>query len=408
MATADTTASAPAREGRIIGRSWLGALGLLVLLGLAAWIYQLTRGLIVTGMRDEVSWGLYICTFAFFVGLSAGGLIMASASELFGVKSLRPLARIGVLTAGACVLVAAMTIIPDLGKPARVWELFVYPNWSSPMIWDVLIIIVYFLFAAADLTVMTRRGMTASRRARWLRIMAYIGLPGAVLLHSITAWIFGLQISRPWWNTALLAPAFVTSAILSGTALVTLVALAARRWGRLRLPEETLSTLIKVIATTIAIDLFLIAADYITILWGNVPRERAALDLVLPGGSWQWVFWLEWIVGGLIPFVLLTVPRWRARSGVIALASALVLIGVYAFRVELIEGGLLKPLLALPPGVSLGATAGSGSFQFLGSYHPTWVEYAIVVGLLAFLALLITIGYRWLRSLGPHAGEAGA
>lgn len=385
----------------------VGGLGLLVLWGLAAWIYQLTQGLIVTGMRDEVSWGLYICTFAFFVGLSAGGLIMASAAEVFGVRSLRPLSRLGVLSAAACVLVAAMTIIPDLGNAQRVWELVRYPNWSSPMIWDIIIITLYFCFAAVDLVLMTRRGGDPSRRARALRIMAYIGLPAAVLLHSITAWIFGVQISRPFWNTALLAPMFVTSAILSGSALIALVALAAKRFDRLHLPEKTWSTVAKLIATTLAIDLFLVAADYITILWGNVPRERAALNTILPGGSWQWVFWLEWVVGGLIPFLLLVVPRWRRRPGLMGLAAALVLVGVYAFRIELVVGGLLKPLLSLAPGVALGSyQLGSSSFQLTGVYHPTWVEYSIVAGLAAFLALLITLGYRWLKSAPPSALEA--
>jgi dimethyl sulfoxide reductase membrane subunit len=404
MATLETSAGpAPARirVGRL-GGGWIAALGLLVLWGLAAWIYQLTQGLIATGMRDEVSWGLYICTFAFFVGLSAGGLIMASAAELFGGKSLRPLARVGVLSAGACVLVAAMTIIPDLGNPQRVWELFRYPNWTSPMIWDVIIIAVYFCFAVVDLTLMSRRDILPAKRARALRIMAYIGLPAAVLLHSITAWIFGLQISRPWWNTALLAPLFVTSAILSGSALIALVAVVAERFDKLHLAPETWSTVRKLIATALAVDLFLTAADYLTILWGNVPQDRAALEMILPGGSWQWVFWLEWLVGGLIPFLLLTVPRWRGRRGAFAAACLLVMVGVYAFRIELVVGGLLQPLLSLAPGVSLGSfTAGSSSFQLVGSYHPTWVEYSIVVGLLAFLALLITLGYRWLRPAEP-------
>ena len=132
-----------------LGRSsriWFALLGILMVWGLGAWIYQLTQGLIATGMRDVVSCGLYIFSFAFFVGLSAGGLIMASGAEVFGVKSLRPLAPIGVLTAAACVLVAAMTIIPDLGNPQRVWEIFRYPNWSSPLVWDVIIIVVYWFF----------------------------------------------------------------------------------------------------------------------------------------------------------------------------------------------------------------------------------------------------------------------
>jgi molybdopterin-containing oxidoreductase family membrane subunit len=407
MATrVETPAVRPASFGRA-GGGVVAALGLLVFWGVAAWIYQLTQGLIATGMRDVVSWGLYIFTFAFLVGLSAGGLIMASAAEVFGVKSLRPLARLGVMTAAACVLVAAMTIIPDLGNPQRVWELFRYPNWSSPLVWDILIIIVYFAFAVADLTVMSGRGIARSKRARTLRIMAYAGLPTAVLLHSITAWIFGLQISRPWWNTALMAPLFVTSAILSGTALVALVALAARRFDRFELPQETWTALAGLMAVAIAVDLFLVASDYITILWGNVPRERAALNVILPGGSWQTLFWLEWVVGGAIPFVLLVVPRLRRRFDLLALASFLVLVGVYAFRIELVVGGMLRPLVHLAPGNALGSyRLGQTSFQFDGIYHPTWVEYGIVAGLLAFLALLITFGYRWLRSV--ERVEAGA
>jgi dimethyl sulfoxide reductase membrane subunit len=227
-----------------------------------------------------------------------------------------------------------------------------------------------------------------------------------VLLHSITAWIFGLQISRPWWNTALLAPLFVTSAILSGTALVAIVALAAHRFDRLHVPDETWRAVCGLMAVAIAVDLFLVGSDYVTLLWGNVPRERAALDLVLPGGSWQTLFWLEWIVGGLVPFVLLVVPRFRARLSLVAAASVLVLVGVYAFRIELVVGGMVKPLLHLPPGIAVGTyKVTQSSFQFTGMYHPTWVEYSIVAGLMALLALVITLGYRWLRRLPSEASS---
>jgi molybdopterin-containing oxidoreductase family membrane subunit len=402
MSTIDGTAPRPLPAFHF-GRSarfWIGALAVIVLWGLGVWIYQLTRGLIATGMRDEVSWGLYITTFAFFVGLSAGGLIMASSAEVFGARSLRPLARIGVLSAAACVLMAALQIIPDLGRPERVWELFRYPNWTSPMVWDIIIITVYFVFAAVDLWFMTRRGGDQTRRRRTLRALAYVGLPAAVLLHSITAWIFGLQFARPFWNTALMAPLFVTSAILSGTALIAIVALAAQRFDRLDVPEQTWSTMRKLLATTLAVDLFLVFADYVTILWGNVPRDRAVLDMILPGGSWQILFWLEWVVGGLIPFLLL-VRSGPVRPRIVGGAAALILIGVYAFRIELVVGGLLKPILWFAPSVAIGSTGiGSSSFQLTGAYHPTWVEYSIVVGLFAFLALLLTVGATWLRSLG--------
>jgi molybdopterin-containing oxidoreductase family membrane subunit len=392
-------------HGRLPFRAAGGVLALLVLLGVSAWIYQLTQGLIATGMRDVVSWGLYIFTFAFFVGLSAGGLIMASGAEVFGVKALRPLARLGVLTAAASVAIAAMTIIPDLGRPERIFNLLLHPRWSSPLIWDVVIIICYFVFAVVDLWVLAGR-RPSSQKAKILRVLAYFGLPMAVLLHSITAWIFGLQISRPWWNTALMAPLFVTSAILSGTALVALVALAAHRFDRLHVPDETWRAVCGLMAAAIAVDLFLVGSDYVTLLWGNVPRERAALDLILPGGSWQWLFWLEWVVGGLVPFVLLVVPRFKARLSLVAAASVLVLVGVYAFRIELVVGGMIKPLLHLPPGIAVGTyKVTQTSFQFTGVYHPTWVEYSIVVGLMGLLALLITLGYRWLRRLPSEASS---
>ena len=387
-----------------LATGWIGVLGLVVCIGVGAWSYQLTQGLIATGMRDVVSWGLYIFTFAFFVGLSAGGLIMASGAEVFGVESLRPLSRIGVLTAAACVAVAAITIIPDLGRPERILNIVLYPNWSSPLVWDVVIITSYFVFAVVDLWVLAGR-RPSSTRARALRVLAYVGLPMAVLLHSITAWIFGLQISRPWWNTALMAPLFVVSAILSGTALVTLVALAAHRFDRLEVPARTWRALCGLMATALAIDLFLVGSEYVTILWGNVPRERAALDLILPGGSWQWLFWLEWVAGGIVPFVLLVVPRLRARLELVALSSVLILVGVYAFRIELVVGGMIKPLLHLPPGIALGTfTTTRTSFQFSGIYHPTWVEYGIVAGLMALLCLVITVGYRVLRDVAEGAG----
>jgi molybdopterin-containing oxidoreductase family membrane subunit len=386
--------------GHTASNAWFGILGVLVAAGAAAWIYQLAHGLSATGMRDVVSWGMYIFTFAFLVGLSAGGLIVASGAEVFGVGALKVLRGLGVLTAAACVAAAAVIIVPDLGRPDRIINLFIHPNWRSPLIWDLLIISVYFVFAVVDLWVITRRSMEPAKRAKALKVLAYIGLPTAVLLHSITAWIFGLQIARTWWNTALLAPIFIASAIVSGTAFITLIALVLHRYQGMEFPEATWRWLTGLLAVGIAVDLFFVACDYITIIWGNVPRERAALDVILPGGSWQWLFWTEWIVGGLVPFLLLVIPSLRRRFGAIGLASVLVMIGVYAYRVELVGAGLVRPLIQLPPGISIGTqAAGASNFQFQGSYIPTWVEYTITVGILALLILLVSLGYRWLHPM---------
>lgn len=386
------------RERKRIGYYiWLGILVLMLMVALASWVYELKNGLGVTGMRDVISWGLYILTFAFFVKLSAGGLIVASAAEVFGISALKPLARLGVLMAAACILTAAMTLIPDLGRPDRILNLFIHPNWTSPLIWDVTIVTLYLLLAVAELWLMSGADHSGKKQT-YLKVLAYIGLPAAFALHSITAWIFGLQISRVFWNTALMAPLFVVSAILSGTALVSIIIWAIERSTSVKIEESSWKKLSGLMAISLAIDLFFMFSEYITILWGQVPREMVALQMILPGGQFALLFWLEWVVGGILPFILLVVPQWRRKTGVVAIASALILAGVYAFQIELMSVGMANPLIQLPPGTSVGTfTPSTSVFQLVGQYVPTWVEYAIILGLVALAALFITLGYRLLE-----------
>ncbi|HXP21608.1 MAG TPA: NrfD/PsrC family molybdoenzyme membrane anchor subunit [Streptosporangiaceae bacterium] len=404
---AASTASVPVPAARPGGglrgvRLWYVLLALAGLLGVVAWIYELQHGLAATGMRDVVSWGMYIFTFAFFIGLSAGGLIMASSAEVFGIADLKPLARLGVLSAAACVTVAAIMILPDLGRPDRILNIFIHPNWTSPLIWDILIISVYFTFSVVDLVVLQRHESEPSRLRKAIRVLAYVGLPTAVLLHSVTAWIFGLQIARTWWNTALMAPLFVVSAILSGTGLVTLLALAAQRWGGFALSAPTRRWLRGFIAIALIVDLFFVGCEYVTVLWGNVPADRSALDLVLPGGAYAWTFWAEWMLGGVVPLAFLLAPRLRRVPGSLGLAAFLAIAGVYAFRIELVVIGFINPLTQFPPGNAIGTyNPATSSFELVGRYSPTWVEYSIILGLFALFGAIMTVGYR--RLFTPSA-----
>jgi molybdopterin-containing oxidoreductase family membrane subunit len=347
-------------------------------------------------MRDVVSWGLYIFTFAFFVKLSAGGLIVASSAEIFGIAALRPLARLGVLTASVSISMAGITIIPDLGRPGRMMNLFLHPNWRSPMLWDVTIVGVYFLLATSELWLMSSTHVPW--KEQWMRRLAFVGLPAAFALHSITAWIFGLQVSRALWNTALMAPLFVVSAILSGTALIAVIAGVLQRYADFKLHPSTWQKLGGLMAISLAIDLFFLFSEYVTILWAGVPREMIALKMILPGGSQSLLFWLEWVLGGVVPFVLLVSPRTRFHVSALVASGVLILVGVYAFQIELATVGMANPLIQMAPGTSLGTyTAGTSIFQLTGHYSPTWVEYSILLGLLSVFSLLLALGYRVLR-----------
>ena len=147
MTTLETAARSAPRRTTPALVAWFGLLAIVMAAGFAAWLYQYNDGLQVTGMRDNVMWGLYIVCFMFFVGLSAGGLIVASAGRLFGVDRFGPIVRLAVLEATVAIITAAALILPDLGHPERLLNLVLHAQITSPMIWDITIIVVYLILS---------------------------------------------------------------------------------------------------------------------------------------------------------------------------------------------------------------------------------------------------------------------
>ncbi|GMV85732.1 MAG: hypothetical protein AMXMBFR80_15870 [Dehalococcoidia bacterium] len=396
--------------------------------GTGAWIYQINQGLGVTGMRDVVTWGLYITFFMFFVGLSAGGLVVASAATVFGVTRLKPLSRLAIWVAFVSVLLAGLSIVPDIGRPDRLWHIVRYPNWSSPLVWDVAIITIYGVLSLVYLWLHSRQYLaerksfltfgfnSLSERAkdldkRLVTIMAFVALPAAFALHSITAWIFGLQFARPYWFTSILAPWFITSALVSGLGLMLVVMLLLRRARAYEVPNETVTWLGGLLAAFIVADFFLLGAELLTRGWSEEPDGLDAVK-VLVTGKYAWVFWSE-IGLGTAAFVLMFVRRLRRVPSVVGVAAGLAIVSIFFKRLGLILVGFYEPIVGYEPGISLGevdfsaasplATGAptSAVFAVTGTYTPTWVEYSAIAGLLALGALLIIWGVRLLPLREP-------
>lgn len=115
--------------------------------GLALWAFQLTSGMVNTNMRNLDSWGLYITMFMFLVGLSAGGLIISSAPRVFGMEGFGGVSKIAVWTSICCTVLAIGFVVIDLGQPLRLWELFVYSNLGSPLMWDIIVLGTYLILS---------------------------------------------------------------------------------------------------------------------------------------------------------------------------------------------------------------------------------------------------------------------
>ena len=412
MSTVTTeTTLAPAARGSRGYALWIGLLILLIAVGFGVWVYQLNQGLQITHMRDNVIWGLYIITFMFFVGLSAGGLIVASAGRLFGVKRFAPIVRLAVVEAAVTIATAAILIIPDLGSPQRIYNLFIHAHWMSPMIWDVTVILIYLVLSLVYLWLYTRRDLAA--RGSWMAlgtkdtsdsarahdyhltyVLAWIALPAAVLVHSITAWIFGLQISRGFWYSAIMPPLFIASALVSGLSLVVILAFVVRRTRRVSFDDDLGSFLGGLLAVFLAVEAFLLLSEVVAGYYPGIPTDAVHQ---LFSGRYAPGFAVEVIVGLVIPFVLLAVAAWRRRPQVVVVASVLALIGIFVHRANLIVIGLGKDPIALPPGTPLGTPQANGSsFAASSVYFPSVWEFLIVLGIVALSALLFTLAVRYL------------
>lgn len=373
-------------------------LALLAVVGVGCWIFQLVGGLGVTGMSNVTSWGLYICMFMLFVGLSAGGLIVASSAHVFGIESFKSIAKPAVILSTVCICAAAVLILVDLGGVQRVWRLFTGPNFASPLMWDVCIILIYLVINVLDLVWM---GKGADDKVRKL---SYVALPIAILVHSVTAWIFGLQIARAWY-TAIMAPIFVASALDSGLALLLLSLMMLDKIGLIELGRDLMASLAKLLATFIAVDAFFILCEVLTMAYPGAGEALALSEMI--SGATAPFFWFEIVGGLLVPFVVLASAKSREKRGAVALASVLVVLGVACKRAWLLFTSFIHPNVAGGPGISTGTlSAQSGTapdvWSAVGAYAPTLPEVLIVVGVISLGALaFILLSQKLLVSASP-------
>jgi molybdopterin-containing oxidoreductase family membrane subunit len=235
--------------------------------------------------------------------------------------------------------------------------------------------------------------------------MAWIALPSAIMLHSITAWIFGLQISRGFWYSSIMAPMFIASALVSGMGLVILLALVLRRLRRLSFPDDLVAMLGGLLAVFITVEGFLLLAEYLTALYPGAPEAAAARRML--SGPYLPLFLFEVVVGLIVPFMILAVRRLRRQPAWVALASAIAIVGIFVHRLNLVLNGLSFSNIDLPPGLPVGRLQDGSTFVTSTFYVPTLIEWLIVLGVLAFGGLLFTAAawYLPLQERDDHGRE---
>lgn len=363
----------------------------LSLIGFGLWFYQLSEGLVLTNMRNLDSWGLYITNFIFMVGLSAGGLIISSVPKAFGVKGFGGISKVAVWTSICCTVLAGLFIFVDLGNPMRVWEMVVHGNITSPLMWDMLVITTYLVLSVVYLWAMLKNE-AGKVSALALRVISTVALIVAVLVHSVTAWIFSLQVAHEFWNTALMAPWFVSSALVSGLSLVMVVVVLLSKFGYMELKHENLVKMAKFLGVFLVIDLYFFASELIT---SAFPGDGGASSLLVTGPLAAF-FWTE-IIFSVIAAVIVFAPKLRT-SGLLTLAPVLAILAVYAKRVQIVVGGFTESNLDYPTlnsGVGLTDAGNAMQSMFPGLvYFPSAFEFIVSLCFFSFGVWLLLVGIK--------------
>ena len=214
--------------------AWMGVLSVFCLLGLNAYARQFAYGLVVTGMSDEVSWGVYIANFTFLVGVAAAAVMMVIPVYIYKNEELHDLVIFGELLAVAAILMCLAFVTVDLGRPDRFWHLIPVIgqlNFPASMLsWDVIVLNGYLLLnvhICGYLLYCRYRGRTP---AKWFYIpFVFIAIVWAVSIHTVTAFLYVGLGGRPFWNSAIVGPRFLASAFTAGPALIILAMQVVRR-----------------------------------------------------------------------------------------------------------------------------------------------------------------------------------
>src|SRR5215472_15347656 len=394
--------------------AWTGLLAAVVGLGLVAYVIQVRKGLIVTGLRDQVSWGIYISTFVFWVGVSKGGTMISAILRVTNAGWRSPMTRLSEAITVLALITGAPMIVADLGRPDRIWNLIRYGRIQSPLIWDFISVVTYltacvvyfYLPVIPDVAILSedsrlsnwRRRLYKLLSIRWkntpqqrilleraIHVMAIIVIPLAVSVHTVVSWIFAMTL-RPGWNSTIYGPYFVVGAIYSGAAAVIVSMWALRRTLHLEdyIQPEHFQKLGKLLLACTLAYLYFNINEYLTVGYKLEGFER---DLVqsLFAGRFAPIFWSVQVIGVLAPIIMLMlfllVKRLHRYSiPAVGVASLLIVLGAWAKRFLIVVPTLQTPFL---PAQHIPAS--------WTHYLPTWIEWAIVGGALAFFLLAYSL-----------------
>jgi len=362
--------------------AWISFLGVLIVWGLTAWIQQLNQGLIVTNMRDQVSWAFYIGNFTFLVGVAAAAVMLVIPAYIYDWKPIKEIAIFGELLAVSAIVMCMLFVLVDVGRPDRAWHLMPFVGSlnlpSSLLGWDVLVLNAYLVLNVVIVGHLLFTGFhKRPYRRRFVVPLLLFSIPAAVGIHTVTAFVYAGVAARPFWNSAILAPRFLASAFCSGPAILLILFQILRRTTSIEIKNEAIWKIAELMAYAMFLNLFLFGAEIFREYYSNTHHLIHTQYLFSGIHGHRALVPFAWasLIASVIAFLLFLVPATRRNLVTLNLGCLLIYSGVY------IEKGMALVIPGMTPD-----TLGE-----LYEYVPTLTEVRIGAGIFAIGFLIFTM-----------------
>jgi len=408
MATAQAEVRAPFAGAY---RIWVIALSGVMLIGIIAGIVVLANGLQVTGLSDRVPWGLWITVDLSAIALGAGAFTFSAIVYIFHIERFKPIARVAVFIGFIGYTSAMLALAMDIGRPDRFWHPLVYWNVHS-VLWEITwCVVLYSTVLAVEFLPILLETSYFDRHPRirqfggWLHrltpVMAIFGLALSLLHQSSLGATYGVLAGRAIWFKPSLPVMFILSAVAGGVSLTLLVTLLSTKLtGRSLISKELTRDIARVAGFAILAYMYLKLWDWAaTSYYSHTPGAADTLARLQATTPYEQSFWwLEVILGGLVPAVIFLVGSLRRNDRALMLASGLVVFSIVVNRWNVTLSGLVAPP-QWSPGVLGNVVA--------AEYFPSAIEFAVAAGVLAFALLALTLGVRYLPLYPRTTSEGG-
>jgi Ni/Fe-hydrogenase subunit HybB-like protein len=361
----------------------LVGLALIVLIGVLSAHHMEVEGHVITGMNNQIVWGLPHVFAIFLIVAASGALNVASIASVFGKVEYKPLARLSALLAIALLAGGLAVLVLDLGRPDRLIVAMTKYNFKSIFAWNIILYTGFFVIVGIYMWWMMDNAM--QKYSKKAGLFAFIW---RLILTTGTGSIFGFLVARSAYDTAMLAPMFIIMSFAFGLAFYILVLLAAYTWTQRPIGDYILNKLRNLLGVFIASVLYFVAVYHITNLYAT---EHHAVEkfLLVDGGIYTSLFWIgQVLIGGLIPLALVYMPQTKNCRKTLVAACVMVVLGGLAQVYIIVIGGQAFPL-ELFPGMEVSSSFFDGE---ISQYCPSIWEMLLGVAGVAITLLLVTVG----------------